>query len=219
MNRLKILQSPVQPLWFGFRIKTWWRIPPTVKWCAFLGCHRSCPCRIDLHRLRMPPPNPQEERIIIEKMNDAFNPEDPGKVGTLWCAVELETRCMPNHYGVMPWKFWGSSPTSHATGGASTMSQQLSQVPDSCSLVEAMAGLLQFDMFLYWAVCYYEIISRDMNVLQGSLSIAIKFPSCSLSQVGIYLHRNQLSRAGLLYKWRVCTLHMSLKVALFMHSY
>lgn len=40
--------------------------------------------RIDL---KMPPPNPQEERIIIEKMNDAFNPEDPGKVGTLWYLI------------------------------------------------------------------------------------------------------------------------------------
>lgn len=88
----------------------------------------------------MPPPNPQEERIIIEKMNDAFNPEDPGKVGTLWCA-RIRNHAQPLWSYALGFEV-PVLPTSHATSGASTISQQLSQVPDSCSLVEAMAGLL-----------------------------------------------------------------------------
>ncbi len=94
----------------------------------------------------------------------------------------------------MPWnRFWGSrsvlpyEPCHKYWGSCNSAtspylpcgnrSQQLSQVPDSCSLVEAMAGLLQLketlDMFdmLRWAV-EEGIISRDMNVLQASLSIA-----------------------------------------------
>ena len=36
----------------------------------------------------MVPPNAREELEIIEKLNDNFNPEAPGKAGDLWCPAE-----------------------------------------------------------------------------------------------------------------------------------
>ena len=38
--------------------------------------------------VRMVPPNAREELEIIEKLNDNFNPEAPGKAGDLWCPAE-----------------------------------------------------------------------------------------------------------------------------------
>ena len=46
------------------------------------------------------PPNSRDERLIIEKINEKFSPENPGKAGDIWYLIPARW-----------WKQWSETET------------------------------------------------------------------------------------------------------------